>query len=147
MRRFTLLAIVALAFSAGPSRAGLSLDLHVHEDDAPPPPPPTVIFEDEPAVVLVPSSRVYYVPDLDYDLYRYGRSWYINRGGHWYRASGYRGPFVYIGYDRVPTVVLHVPPKYRRHPLGGPPGQTGVHPWRREAREQDHESHRVWKRK
>jgi hypothetical protein len=109
------------AATAGPSQAAVMLNVGVHVGD--PPPPPAFVFDSEPEVILVPSTRVYYVPEQDFDLYRYGRYWYINRGGWWYRSAGYRGPFGYIGYDRVPVSVMRVPPKYHRHPMGGPPGQ------------------------
>jgi hypothetical protein len=98
-----------------------SLNVNLHVGDAPP--PPAYVFEAEPEVILVPSTRVYYVPEREFDLYRYGRYWYINRGGWWYRASTYRGRFAYIEYDRVPVSILRVPARYHRHPLGGPPGQ------------------------
>jgi hypothetical protein len=125
-RILTLMAVMAAAWviaatTAGTAGAGVMLNVGVHVGD--PPPPPAYVFDDEPEVILVPSTRVYYVPEQEFDLYRYGRYWYINRGGWWYRAQGYRGPFAYIDYDRVPSSVLRVPPKYHRHPLGGPPGQ------------------------
>jgi hypothetical protein len=128
----TLLALstailAGLAFT-GPARAGTSLDIGLHIGDAPP--PPAFVFEDEPEVVLIPQTRVYYVPGPSFDLFRYGRYWYINNGGWWYRAYNYRGPFGYIEYDKVPTTILRVPKKYHHHPLGGPPGQTGMHPGR-----------------
>lgn len=129
MTRFRILTLMAVmaalwviaATTAGTAEAGVMLNVGVHVGD--PPPPPAYVFDDEPEVILVPSTRVYYVPEQEFDLYRYGRYWYINRGGWWYRAAGYRGPFAYIDYDRVPSSVLRVPPKYHRHPLGGPPGQ------------------------
>jgi hypothetical protein len=92
------------------------------------PPPPVFVFEDEPEVILVPRSRVYYVGHSDFDLFRYGRYWYINRGGWWYRARSYSGPFAYLEYAKIPVEIVRVPGKYHRHPLGGPPGQTGIHP-------------------
>src|SRR5256885_12313673 len=49
-----------------------------------------------------PGSRVYYVRDYDYDLYRYGGMWYYNYDGGWYRARRYNGPFAYVGYRSVP---------------------------------------------
>ena len=132
-RILTLMAVMAAAWviaatTAGPAGAGVMLNVGVHVGD--PPPPPAYVFDDEPEVILVPSTRVYYVPEQEFDLYRYGRYWYINRGGWWYRAATYRGPFMAIEYDRVPGPILRVPPKFRRHPLGGPPGQTGIHPGR-----------------
>jgi hypothetical protein len=117
--------LAALALPA-PARAGVSLDVGLHVGN--PPPPPVFVFEDEPAVVLIPQTRVYYVPGPSFDLFRYGRYWYINNGGWWYRSYHYRGPFAYVQYEKVPTTILRVPAKYHRHPLGGPPGQTGLHP-------------------
>lgn len=97
---------------------------------SPPPPPPAFVFEDEPAIVLIPRTRVYYVQGPEFDLFRYGRYWYINNGGWWYRAHNYRGPFVHLEYDKVPRTILRVPKKYHRHPLGGPPGLNKEHPGR-----------------
>jgi hypothetical protein len=104
------------------SEAGVSADVNIRLGR----PAPVVVFEREPDVVLVPSSRVYYVGGLDYDLFRYGQFWYINDSGYWYRARNYRGPFAQIGFNYVPRPIIVVPGRYHRHPLhplGGPPGQ------------------------
>lgn len=82
-----------------------------------PPPPPPVVFRREPEVILIPKTRVYFVPDQKYDLFRYGRHWYINNGGHWYRARAYTGPFTPLSYERVPATIVRLPEKYRRQPL------------------------------
>src|SRR5262249_61076868 len=103
---------------ARPAGASVIPNVGVRVGD--PPPPPAYVFDTEPEVILVPATRVYYVPEQEFDLYRYGRFWYINRDGWWYRSAGYRGPFDYIGYDRVPASVINIPPKYRRHPPGPP---------------------------
>ena len=84
----------------------------------PPPPPPPVVFRREPDVILIPSTRVYYVPELKYDLFRYGKHWYINNGGNWYRARGYGGPYTYLEFDHVPPTILRLPDKYHRQPVG-----------------------------
>lgn len=131
MTRNTLAALTMVlglggGLAAVPAAHASSVDLHVRIGDAPP--APAFVFEDEPEVILVPSTRVYYVPGLEFDLFRYGRYWYINRGGWWYRARSYRGPFVYLEYGNVPSPIIRVPAKFHRHPLGGPPGQTGYHP-------------------
>lgn len=91
--------------------------------EAPPPPPP-VVFRREPEVILIPKTRVYFVPDQKYDLFRYGRHWYINNGGHWYRARAYAGPFTSLSYQRVPETIVRLPEKYRRQPLV-PAGKQG----------------------
>ncbi len=143
---FALFALVAglALLAAPPARAGVSLDVGVHVGS--PPPPPAYVFDNEPDVVLIPRTRVYYVPGPSYDLFRYGRFWYINNGGWWYRAHNYRGPFRYIAYENVPVTILRVPPKYHRHPLGGPPGHTGMQPGRGHGQERDAVRHREMNR-
>jgi hypothetical protein len=76
---------------------------------------PDLYWHDEPRIVLVPGTRVYYVRDYDYDVYRYGRFWYYNYDGGWYRSRSYRGPWIYVGYQSVPRQISYVPPRYRRH--------------------------------
>jgi hypothetical protein len=81
------------------------------------PPPPHVIFETQPEVVIVPQTRVEYVPVVtDYDMYRYEKYWYVNRDGYWYRSHSYRGPFRYVEYRSLPHAVVVVPAEYRHHP-------------------------------
>ena len=116
-------ALFATAATWTPASAGVSADINGHIGDRP---APVVVFDREPDVVLVPRSRVYYVDHDGYDLYRYGRYWYINDDGYWFRASSYRGPFLSITVGRVPRSIVVVPARYRRHPVhphGGPPGQ------------------------
>jgi hypothetical protein len=76
---------------------------------------PDIYFRSEPRVVVVPGTRVYYVQDYNYDMYRYGRYWYMNYDGAWYRSRGYRGPWIFVGYRSVPREISYVPQRYRRH--------------------------------
>ena len=76
---------------------------------------PDLYFRDEPRVVVVPGTRVYYMSDYDYDIYRYGRYWYYNYDGGWYRSRSYRGPWIFVGYRTVPREISYVPYRYRRH--------------------------------
>lgn len=121
------LVTTLVTLGATQARAAVSADINLHIGDHP---APVVVFDREPDVVLVPRSRVYYVDHEGYDLYRYGRYWYINDGGFWFRASSYKGPFVGISVGRIPRQVVVVPARYRRHPVrpphphGGPPGLT-----------------------
>jgi hypothetical protein len=117
-----LAVMVGLAIASTHAHAGVSADVNIRIGR----PAPMVVFEREPDVVLVPSTRVYYVGGLDYDLFRYGQYWYINDSGYWYRARNYRGPFAQIDFNYVPRPIVVVPGRYHRHPmhpLGGPPGQ------------------------
>jgi hypothetical protein len=118
-----LVLVLGLTLASARSEAGVSADVNIRLGNRP---APMVVFEREPDVVLVPSTRVYYVDGLDYDLFRYGQYWYINDSGYWYRARNYRGPFAQIGFNYVPRPIIVVPGRYHRHPLhplGGPPGQ------------------------
>jgi hypothetical protein len=81
-------------------------------------------FRSEPDVVVVPSTRVYYVRNYDYDVYRYGSNWYFIDDGYWYRSRTWRGPFVHIGYMSVPRPIRVVPVNYRRHWKHGPPSHA-----------------------
>jgi hypothetical protein len=120
----SLAACILLGGAVTPRGVG-ALDINVSIGAYPP--PPSVVFERVPETVIVPGTQVYYVPrSSDYDLYRHGDRWYLNRNGYWYRAGTYRGPFSALEPSRVPGVIIGLPAEYRRHPAhphGGPPGQ------------------------
>jgi hypothetical protein len=118
----TALALTALAPKAG---AGTDVSINLRIGD--PYRGPRLVFHDEPDIVVVPGTRVYYVRDYDYDIYRYGSYWYYNHDGNWYRARRYNGPFVYVGYRSVPRAVTYVPVKYRRHWRDANPGRAQGH--------------------
>ncbi|MFB3884999.1 MAG: hypothetical protein ACE144_07205 [Thermodesulfobacteriota bacterium] len=82
------------------------------------PPPPRVVVHAPPAVVVIPGTYVYFPPTLEVDIFFYGGYWYRSHHGHWYRATSYDGHWVFIEKHRVPYVVLHVPPDFRRLPPG-----------------------------
>jgi hypothetical protein len=90
-------------------------------------PAPRVILSDEPRIVAVGHTKVAVVDDkvFEWDLFRYGGSWFLYSNGFWYRAASPRGPYRAVDVRVVPTVVLRVPPeRWRNHPHGGPPGLT-----------------------
>ena len=97
--------------SSASARTSVSVDLHFGDRYR----GPDVVFYDEPDVVVVPGTRVYYVPDYDYDVYRCGRYWYYNYDDGWYRSRSYRGPWIYVGYRSVPRQIGYMPYRYRRH--------------------------------
>lgn len=106
---------MTLALAGAASKASARTDISINLRVGDPYRGPRLVFEDEPDVVVVPGTRVYYVRDYDYDLYRYGSYWYYNYDDGWYRARRYNGPFVYVGYRSVPRAVAYVPVRYRRH--------------------------------
>ena len=117
------LGLVAGVLGSPPASAQTKAELRVAVGA---PPPPNVVFKKEPGVILIPKSRVYYVPKLKYDLFRYGRYWYINNQGDWYRARSYRGPFTHLEFDRIPKSVTQVPAKYHKQPLRSVNRKSGI---------------------
>ena len=113
-RSFICAAVAAGAvFLHPPATLAAGVDIHISV-----PPPPHVVFEAAPQVVIVPQTRVEYVPvATDYDMYRYGKYWYINSNGYWYRSHSYKGPFRYVEYRSLPHAVVVVPAEYRHHPI------------------------------
>ncbi len=118
MRRLPLWIVcsaMAVSLTAAASNAGADTSVSINMRVGDPYRGPSLEFRHEPDVVLVPDSRVYYVRDYDYDIYRYGSYWYFTYDGGWYRARRYNGRYVYVGYESVPRAVVMVPVKYRKH--------------------------------
>jgi hypothetical protein len=68
-----------------------------------------------PSMSIIPGTSVYFSRDeADYDLYRYGSSWYLADNGDWYRADSWRGPFLRIRTSSVPRPVFTIPSGYRK---------------------------------
>ena len=122
---FAVLAVTATLAAAPPAQAGTSVGVHIQVGD--PYRGGSLVFHKEPDLVVVPESRVYYVRDYNYDVYRYGSYWYFIDDGYWYRARSYRGPFIHISASSVPRSVRYVPVKYRRHWKNGPPPHAVAH--------------------
>jgi len=124
-RLIALSAFALIATTTSASLAATSVDVRIGVGT--PPPPPVVVVREEPHVVFVPGSSVYVVEDRrwDYDTFRYGVYWYAYRGGFWYRARTWRGPYVTLAATRVPRAIINVPASHwRDHPHGMPPGQA-----------------------
>lgn len=116
----TAAAFASLGLAALPNTSSASTRVGVSINIGDPYRGAALHFRSEPDVVLVPQTRVYYVDNYDYDVYRYGSYWYFIDDGRWYRARSYRGPFVYIHSRSVPRSIVQLPPRYRKH-WGGPP--------------------------
>jgi hypothetical protein len=107
-------ALAASALLIGPWGAAHGVDVDVHIAI---PPPPHIVFEAEPQIVIVPQTHVHYVPAVtDYDMYRYGKYWYVNQDGYWYRSRSFKGPFKFVSHRHLPREVVVVPAEYRHHP-------------------------------
>jgi hypothetical protein len=86
-------------------------------------PLPSVVISAPPAVVLIPATYVYFVPDVSADVFFYHGHWYRPHHGHYYRAASYNGPWVSIVPSAVPKAIRYVPSDFRRVP----PGHKCIH--------------------
>jgi len=116
MNRFrSIVALVAVLFcscllfaAAGPVGAEVRIRLPLPRLFLPLPPP----------LVLIPGTYAYVAPDVDADIVFYQGAWYRPHGGLWYIANGYNGPWQTLSVERVPRVLIGLPPNFRRVPPG-----------------------------
>lgn len=94
-----------LLFAAG-SFAGAEVNIRL--------PLPRLFLPAPPPLILIPGTYVYAVPDADADIVFYQGAWYRPHGGLWYIANGYNGPWRALGAERVPRVLIGLPPDFRR---------------------------------
>jgi hypothetical protein len=122
--RIRLVSFAAVLLAATlPASAGAATSVGIQVNIGAPP-PPAIVYRSSPRLVAVPGSMVYVVDadDCDYDFFHVGASWYIYNAGYWYRAPGYRGPYVAVMERSVPPAIWNVPARRWKHPHGGPPG-------------------------
>ena len=103
-----LTLFMALPF---PGAAQVSVGVHIG-------PPPPYRIAGPPAVIVIPGTYVYMVPDIGEDLLFYGGIWYRPYQGRWFNARSYNGPWGYVHDPRVPRALLELPPDYRQVPPG-----------------------------
>jgi hypothetical protein len=75
--------------------------------------PPPLVIQGPPQLAVIPGTYVYYCPDLAADVFFYQGHWYRPYDGRYYRSATYEGPWVRLGPNRVPTVFLNLPPRFR----------------------------------
>jgi len=118
--RMTLLALLLVgSATAASAQTRTYFGFSVGVSNAPPPPRIyDTYYSDD--LSLVPGTQVYVVNSSDYDMFRYGRYWYVMRDGYWYRARRYQGPYIAVDVRRVPYAVVSVPEgQWRHHPSQG----------------------------
>ena len=80
-------------------------------------PAPPVVFRSEPHVVMVNDVYVVDDPRCGDDMFRADNMYWRMRGGYWYRAVSWRGPWAAVDVRRVPERVLVVPARnWKHHP-------------------------------
>lgn len=75
--------------------------------------PPPIVVAAPPALVMVPNSEIFFVPDPKIDVFFFNGFWWSSRGSEWYRSTEYKGPWKIINKRHVPASVFHVPKNYR----------------------------------
>lgn len=83
--------------------------------------PPRIAFRSEPRMRMVPGTRVYAInrayTNTDYDMFRYGDTYYLYSDGNWFAARSWRGPFVAVDDREVPVAFQSVPrEEWRSYP-------------------------------
>ena len=121
--RIALSALLAIVIAV-PAMARTSVSIGVGFNM----PPPLVVYRREPAWVMCPEERVYYVDDenLGYDYFRYGGWYWIYENDSWFRSHRYNGPFAAVRADYVPAPIWRVGYgdhyRWRHRPSSMPPG-------------------------
>ena len=75
--------------------------------------PPLIVFSAPPAMVVIPETYVYVVPDTDVDIFFYDGWWWRPWEGRWYRSRHYDSGWGY--YQRVPSFYSGIPRNWRNN--------------------------------
>ncbi len=138
--RFVLIGFVVF-MNIGFLSRGLS-QVHIQAGIKVPPPPPLLLPE-PPPLVVVPRTYVYFAPEIEVDLYFYRGYWYRPFEGYWYRSKSHKGPWVHLVPEKVPVILVKLPPDVRQMTLRHkrmPPGHVMKH-WKSWEREKYWEKH------
>jgi hypothetical protein len=72
---------------------------------------PPIVFTAPPALIVLPGTYIYVVPDYDEDIFFYGGWWWRPWQGRWYRSHYYNRGWNY--YRNVPSFYFDVDPGWR----------------------------------
>jgi hypothetical protein len=75
--------------------------------------PPLIVFSAPPAMVVIPETYVYVVPDTDVDIFFYDGWWWRPWEGRWYRSRHYDSGWGY--YQKVPSFYSGIPRNWRNN--------------------------------
>ncbi|MEW6686701.1 MAG: hypothetical protein AB1393_10935 [Candidatus Edwardsbacteria bacterium] len=109
-----LLATVSLLWQTKPLFGEVKIEVNIGL--------PKLVITREPEVILIPGTYVYFIPDIETEIFFYHGYWFRPFKGKWYRAVGYNGSWIILAVGSVPKVLLNLPPGYRKLP----PGQTRI---------------------
>lgn len=105
-------ALTAAGAVAAPGVSSAQVQVNIGVK-VPLPPLPRFVFPAPPAVVVIPETYVYVVPDAEVDIVFYRGAWYRPHGERWYRAASYNGPWKLLAAGKVPKTFKKLPPGFR----------------------------------
>jgi hypothetical protein len=73
--------------------------------------PPPIMFAAPPALIVLPETYVYVVPDIDVDIFFYNGWWWRPWDGRWYRSRYYDSGWA--RYGSVPSFYRGIPSGWR----------------------------------
>ena len=107
-----ILILISMGYSnRGNAEVNINVGINV-------PPPPPIVIPAPPPVFVIPRTYVYFPPSVEVDIFFYHGYWYRPHRGHWYRSASYNGTWAFIPPERVPTVLIKLPPDFRHVPPG-----------------------------
>lgn len=107
-KAFGLVALFgALLIPCGMKEASAGVNVNINLG------PPPIVVARPPEVVMIPGLPIYFVPNLDIDVFFYNGYWWSPRGGYWYRSRAYNGPWRGIDRRYVPAPLFRVPRDYQ----------------------------------
>jgi uncharacterized membrane protein YgcG len=65
-------------------------------------PPPPIVVHERPTMVYLPEPGMYVAVGVPYDIFFVSGRYYYYHGDHWFWASGYNGPWVFVEQRRMP---------------------------------------------
>jgi hypothetical protein len=71
-------------------------------------PPPSITIPDEPDVIVIPKTDMYYIPDIKERIIFYEGNWYRLHEDHWFTSTSHNGPWVYV--ESPPAVIVNLKP-------------------------------------
>ncbi|HEV8583651.1 MAG TPA: hypothetical protein VGT02_01665 [Methylomirabilota bacterium] len=104
-----VVALLAVALSSAAAGAG---DVNINIGW----PPPLII--EKPRVVLVPETKVYTAPSLEFNVFMFGGKYWSLHGDNWFVAARVGAPWSPVVIERVPLEIRAVPVKYYKVPPG-----------------------------
>ena len=98
LTKFSMLLCVMLLHAVLATPAGAQV--HVNVNIGAPPAP--IIVQAPPTMLFLQDPGVYVAVGIPYDMFFIGGRYYYFDSGNWFWASGYGGPWGYVGYSTLP---------------------------------------------